>query len=91
MNTTTYPQTTTRKCHKCGNFLILVAKTTDQVEGQYFPVTTSIFQCSDVACDENTKKETVQRIQLLKDQETAKKKRLDNIRANRLKNMAAKS
>lgn len=85
-----YPQKTSRTCHKCGNFLILIKETVEHEEGQYSPVTTSIFECSDKLCDKDTKKETVIRVKLHKKQELMKKNRMKNIQISRKKAFLAK-
>ena len=88
--TTTYPQQTSQKCRDCGSFLILVDKKTEIEEGQHAPVTTSIYHCSNVTCQENIEKKTAIRVQAAEDQESARKKRMENIKLNRLKNKIQK-
>lgn len=86
-----YPQKTTRKCHECGSSLLLVEKRTETVDGQYAPVTTSIYKCSDIICQEEIDRKRAVRLQLIKEQELARQKRLENIKLNRMKSKIAAS
>lgn len=87
---TTYPQKTTLRCRECGSFLLLIDKKTEVEEGQFAPVTTSIYHCSDAVCQEKIDNKTAQRIQAAHDQEEARKKRRENIQRNRLQNKVQK-
>jgi len=75
-----YPQLTSRKCHKCGNFLLLVDVQVEKVTKQYSPVTTSTYKCSDEKCQEESEKEMARFVKRRTDQEAAKEERMNKAR-----------
>lgn len=83
-----YPILTSRICSECGSNLLLVEEKTEIVEDQLSPVTTSIFQCSDNKCKKEFDMRTALRMKLIKEQETARVKRIENIKLNRMKTIA---
>jgi len=75
---THYPKLTSQPCHKCGKNLILVNVTVAKVEGEYGEVTTSIYKCSDPACQKESEKELSQIVKRREKHEAAKQQRIDN-------------
>ena len=80
---TTIPRLTSRKCHRCGNFLILSDEKTEKVEGQYGPVTTSTYTCSDPECQKQMDKEIAKMKKQKVEKEIANEKRLERINLSR--------
>jgi DNA-directed RNA polymerase subunit RPC12/RpoP len=68
---TQYPQETTRVCPECNNKILLVNRTVIIEEGQFNPVTTSYYECSNKECSDNFKK----REETRKAQELARKEK----------------
>jgi hypothetical protein len=82
LNTTT-PQLTSRKCHKCGSPLLLVDQRTETVPGQYSPVTTSTYNCSNEDCQKSTDKELAQMAKKKEEKEVANQMRVERIAQSR--------
>lgn len=80
---TTIPRLTSRKCYKCGSQLILVDERTETVPGQYGPITTSTYNCSDPECQKSTDKEIAKMAVQKEEKEVANKKRLERITVSR--------
>jgi hypothetical protein len=80
VNTTKYPQKTSLKCHECGSYLLLVGQEIETGVGQYSPVTTSIYNCSNPECQADFEKKTAQRMKIHKEQEVAKQKRIEKMK-----------
>lgn len=60
--------------------LLLVGEEIDQGVGQYSPVTTSIYNCSNEVCQKEFDKKIAQRKKIHKEQELAKQKRIENMK-----------
>ncbi len=58
---TTYPQVTSRVCPDCRSKILLVNRTTVLEEGQFNPVTTSFYECSNTGCRDDFKQREVMR------------------------------
>ena len=54
----------TKKCFQCGSPLIFVNKVTTKIEGVRYPQTTTVYRCSNAACQEETDKQTAKRLKL---------------------------
>ncbi len=70
---------TTRKCTTCGSDLILVSTITEQLEGSKFPQTTTMYRCSNQACQEDKDKQAAKRLELRKEKEQADERRASKI------------
>lgn len=70
--------TSTPKCFQCGSALIEVSKTTTQLEGSLFPQTTSIYRCSNEACQVEKDREAAKRMKAQQDKEKAEEKRAED-------------
>lgn len=71
LNTVTH-----RSCSQCSSNLIFVSKVTEQIEGNRFPQTTTLYRCSNKVCQDNKDKEAAKRMKLMKDKEKSDKKRV---------------
>jgi len=80
-----YPQLTDKKCHRCGQFLMLMEVRVEDVPGQHGKVTTSIFKCSDNACQKRADGEMSRMIKKKNDQEEVRAKRLQDKKDERVK------
>ncbi len=65
----------TRKCSTCGSDLTLVKSWTEKLDGNKFMQTTTIYHCSNQACQDQKDKEEVKRktLQDEKDQRAAER------------------
>lgn len=68
---TKFPQETSRKCPECHSKILLVNQTVLLEDGQFNPVTTSYYECSNKECSDNFKK----REETRKAQELARKEK----------------
>lgn len=82
---TTLPRITSRKCHRCGNKLILVDQKTETVPGQYGPVTTSTYHCSDPECQKKIDKDIAKMKKQKVEKDEANKQRQERISESRKK------
>lgn len=57
----TFPQTTNRICPECNSAILLVDKKSTIEEGQFNPVVTSYYECSNKECSDEFKKREVLR------------------------------
>lgn len=72
---TQYPQKTTRRCHRCGSFLLLVGVTVEKDPNQEHPITTSTYHCSDADCQKNAERDLARIVKKRKEQELASEER----------------
>ncbi len=82
---TTLPRLTSRTCHRCGSKLILVDEKIETVPGQYGPVTTSTYHCSDEECQKTIDKDIEKMKKQKEEKELANKKRQERITESRKK------
>ncbi|HRN70328.1 MAG TPA: hypothetical protein PLS49_04015 [Candidatus Woesebacteria bacterium] len=80
---TTFPRLTSRKCYKCGSRLLLVDEQIESVPGQYGPITTSTYNCSNEECQKNTDKELAKMKVQKEEKEIAAQQRLERITLSR--------
>lgn len=80
---TKIPRLTSRNCYKCGSKLILVDEVTETVVGQYGPITTSTYNCSNTECQKTTDKELAKMAIQKEEKEEAQRKRLERITLSR--------
>ena len=80
---TTIPRLTSRKCHRCGNFLILSDEKIEKVEGQYGAVTTSTYICSNKDCQKEMDREIAKMKKQKVEKDIANQKRLERINLSR--------
>ncbi len=80
---TTIPRLTSRKCYKCGSRLLLVDEQTESVPGQYGPITTSTYNCSDPECQKASDKEIAKMAVQKVEKEEANQKRMERITLSR--------
>lgn len=55
--------------------MILVSKVTEKLEGYRYPQTSTIYRCSNEACQAEKDKETAKRLKIKEDRELVDKKR----------------
>lgn len=82
---TTLPRLTSRTCHRCGSKLILVDQKIETIPGQYGPVTTSTYHCSDEECQKRIDKEIAKMQKQKEEKELANKNRQERITKSRKK------
>lgn len=80
---TTLPRLTSRTCYKCGSKLLLIDERTESVPGQYSPITTTTYNCSDEECQKNTDKDLAKMKIQKEEKEVAAQQRLERITLSR--------
>lgn len=80
-----YPQLTSRKCSRCGRNLLLVDEVTETMEGQYGPITTSTYSCSDKDCQAEFDRDLVKIMKNKREKDKALEIRLEKLKLNRKK------
>jgi DNA-directed RNA polymerase subunit RPC12/RpoP len=73
-----------QKCTYCGSKLVLVSEKTAKLDNYASLVTTKIYKCSNKECQSDIDKKTTGRITLQKQQEKAKKTRIEAKKGMRL-------
>lgn len=63
-------------CRQCNSPLVFVEKTTQKLENSHFETTTTIYKCSNQACQDDIDKKAEQRKKLAQDQADAREKRV---------------
>lgn len=64
-----------QKCFQCKSKLILISRVTEKIAGSLFPQTTSIYRCSNKACQDLKDQDEEKRIQFRKNKELVDQKR----------------
>ena len=67
----------------CGSFLLLVGQETENEAGQYSPVYTSIYNCSNPECQKDFEKQILHRKKVKEEQDLAREKRIENNKLHR--------
>lgn len=88
---TTYPKLTTRKCPRCGSKILLVSQVVETVEGQYGPVTTSSYSCSNNECQAVFDRELAKLMKNKEEKDIAQNKRIERLKESRKKTKEKKS
>lgn len=69
------------KCNDCGAILILVEEITMTLGNNLYPITKSIFKCSNNECQEEADKRAAKKLELKKELDDAREKRAqENLR-----------
>jgi len=69
------PISPAHKCFQCGSPLIFVSKKTEKTEGNMYPMTTTIYKCSNKVCQADTNRKISERREMRKKQEKDKEDR----------------
>jgi hypothetical protein len=88
---TKYPKQTTRKCSRCGRNLLLIDEVTETMEGQYGPITTSTYICSDKDCQIEFDRDLVKILKNKEEKDKALVVRLEKLKMNRKKSKDKKT
>ncbi len=65
------------KCNQCGSDLILQETKTEKSERNFSSMTSTKYQCSNKECQDEIDKRTAKRIEIRREQELARQKRLE--------------
>lgn len=80
-----------RNCSICGSSLILVEETTAIMGNNLYPITKTIFHCSNQNCQNAMDEKVAKNAQFRKDQAEAKQKRMDALKVVAAATAAAKA
>lgn len=86
MNTNIVPT-----CAQCGSELIVVSTVTEKPEGSLFPQTTTLYRCSNKACQDERDRETEKRLKLKKERAVQEQKRSEERAKKKLDYLQHKS
>jgi hypothetical protein len=65
------------KCNQCGSDLVLQKTTTQKSEHSFASMTQNSYRCSNKSCQDEIDKRSIKRMELKKEQELAREKRLN--------------
>lgn len=72
----THTNLTHLKCNDCGSDLVIVEETTMTLGNNLYPITKTIYRCTNKECQDDSDQKNAKRAEVRHDQEMARQKRL---------------